>query len=73
MNTLVEVFIGVHPVYFWAQQMLVASAVLSLYIMRRRVRLGEHPRADGEDRRRADDDGASEDQGSRRKNIRTRS
>jgi hypothetical protein len=27
-------------VYYWAQNMLVAGAVLSLYIMRRRVRLG---------------------------------
>jgi len=40
MNTIVEVFVGVHPVYYWAQNMLVAGAILSLYIMRRRVRLG---------------------------------
>jgi hypothetical protein len=40
MNTVLEVFVGVNPVIYWAQTMLVAGGALTLYLMRRRVRLG---------------------------------
>jgi hypothetical protein len=41
MDNVIQVFVvGVNPVLYLGQTLLVAGAVLTLYIMRRRVRLG---------------------------------
>jgi hypothetical protein len=41
MDNVFQVFlIGVNPVLYLGQNLLFAGAVLTLYIMRRRVRLG---------------------------------
>jgi hypothetical protein len=41
MDNVIQLFIlGVNPVLYLGQTFFVAGAVLSLYIMRRRVRLG---------------------------------
>ena len=40
-NNVIQLFmVGVNPVLYLGQTFFVAGAILSLYIMRRRVRLG---------------------------------
>ena len=40
MEPVIQLFVGVNPVLYYGQSLLVAGTVLSLYLMRRRVRLG---------------------------------
>jgi hypothetical protein len=40
MEPVIQLFVGVNPVLYYGQSLLIAGTVLSLYLMRRRVRLG---------------------------------
>jgi hypothetical protein len=40
MENVLHVYVGLNPLVFYCQSLLVAGAALTLYLMRRRVRLG---------------------------------
>jgi len=40
MNTVIELYVGVNPALYYFQMLAMAGTLLTLYMMRRRVRLG---------------------------------